>query len=200
MRRVLGSIACVFALAGCNSTPSIVLSDSGPIGSDTPVVSMPDTPPATCPPSTLAPPEAPVCAASTLMCLMTAMDAAAQERCFMADPAGDACLACVNQDALSSCTMRGTCADENGRVDCCAEDTCPTGDMACLDMAFSMTGACADELTGLFDCANTDIMAGRCGITPSVCFMGAAGFFPDLRPETRIPFIVTQFWSGSFAD
>jgi len=52
----------------------------------------------------------------------------------------------------------------------------------------------------LFACANTDIMARRCGITPAVCFMGASGFLPDFRPETRIPFVVTRRWSGSFAN
>ena len=72
--------------------------------------------------------------------------------------------------------------------------------MACLTLAFSMTGASADELMDLFACANTDIMARRCGITPAVCFMGESGFLPDFRPETRIPFVVTRRWSGSFAN
>jgi hypothetical protein len=200
MRRALGSLACLVALVGCSTNPPIVLTDSGVLGTDAPVVTMPDAPAATCPPATVPAPTMQVCAASTLDCLAAATTQAAQQACFMADPAGQACLSCVNQDVISSCTMAGTCADENGLLNCCVEEACPTGDAGCVDAATSMGGACAEAVNTLITCVNTDVMARRCGVNPAVCFMAPSGFLPDFRPARHIPFVVTRLWSGSFAD
>ena len=213
MSRIGTLMICAATLAlglGCDDGRSgedgggIVLMDNGP---DT----TPDTgtpPPPTdsgpgdsCPPMEApAPSPAPVCAASTLSCLMGAMTAEDQQACIDADPMPMECDACILQDLIFTCSnpMGGGCDDQWGEVQCCLADECgstPAGPEreACLNAAIgdmATPGPCAGDFSTFAMCANSAAMAGRCGITQA-CFMMSGGFNPDFRPFRPIPH---QYW------
>lgn len=195
MNRILLALGCL-ALVACNSGPGpIVLTDTGPSGTDAPVMGTdapvaPTDAPAGCGPATAPAPAGMACAASTLTCLAAAGTAAAQQACITADPNAMNCNACILQNILNSCTTApGTCADEYGTFECCLEAECPTGDATCLNGA--VMGACATQNTALTMCVNADQMASpmRCGVSMTLCFMTASPLAPDFEER----FLRTHF-------
>ncbi len=185
MNRFLLALGCL-ALVACNSGPGpIVLTDTGPSGTDAPVMGT-DAPvatdaPAGCAPMTAPAPTTAVCASSTLTCLMAATTAAAQQACITADPMATACNECILGNILSACTTSpAMCAPQYGNFVCCLTDACPTGDATCINTATAAGGMCATQVNDMNNCLNTEQMARRCGVS-AVCFMAAAPLAPDFN-------------------
>jgi hypothetical protein len=182
MRAVL-PLACVFALAlvGCGDDPIVIVPDDtgGGGGADagtdanTAAPDAPTTP--ACPPASAPPPTPDQCDAATLDCLVAAgTSQPMQMACLDADSTGDECLACLNGEVLAACTTSAAgCDDELGLVNCCLEDACPTGDMACVQAAGASGGACAAQANTMVMCVNTAVMSRTCGNTPTLCFRDA---------------------------
>ena len=122
-----------------------------------------------CPPLSVSPPDTPVCQMSTVTCIVDAMDAAAYDACLAADPMGEACADCLEQDLLACGTAAGGCAQQAGDLDCCAQERCPDGDPACEE------SMCAAQNTAFDDCVIASVRAGTCGVTLA-CAVPASGF------------------------
>ena len=167
---------CLVALgmvAGCgsNARPAtdggVTTPDTGTTPGNDAGSQMADTGGNACPPVMETAPTAAVCAAMTLTCIGNATTQAEQQACFDADPAGQDCFACVQQDVFATCTTQGSCADEDGNFVCCLQSACPDGNQTCLQGA--LTGACATQANAFQTCLNSELMAQHCGFT-QVCF------------------------------
>lgn len=212
MRRSLLSLASVIALTACGPSGPIMLMDAGPTdtgggGTDTGGGTV-DTGTGgvdsgmACPSVMLPPPDPDQCDAETLTCLMGATTEAQQMACLDADSTGDDCLACLNAEVLASCTLTaGGCGDEAGLLQCCLDEECPTGDMACVNGATAMGGACVAQVNGMIMCVNAAAMAMRCGISPTLCFRDAdSGFAPSFDARRLAWSLRSEvLWSGTFA-
>lgn len=185
---VLLGLAC-FALAcgddgrGRGGDTGIVVMDSGTsdattgdtsTGTDSSTGSDTGTRPdgtSMCPPVMLPPPAMPVCAASTLMCLQSGMDA---QMCIDADPMAMACDTCLLEDLLSCATTMGGCAQAAGDVECCAQANCAGMTGMALSMCLQTT--CGTQSQAFVSCVQGSMCA------PTNCFMMAGAFHPDLQP------------------
>jgi hypothetical protein len=180
----IGTLLCVVLLAACGDDDrrptgdagrDIRVDSGGMTGRDSGPGGGGDAGPGgMCPPMPVPLPMGNVCAASTLMCLMTATTAMAQQACIMADPRAADCGGCLDQEILNCATNPpGTCADEFGNFVCCGMDMC--GGLSGMALTTCLQGMCMPQVTAFQGC----VMTSGCNMISNLCFMTAGMARPE---------------------